>query len=84
MIGSGFGPSSGRLVTVTESTEARIVHKRSAPPPLFALVFTVVWLGGLSGLVLLHQGRSMLGSIVLSLTASVVAVSVIWVYYGRR
>ena len=84
MIGSGFGPSSGRLVTVTESTEARIAHKRSAPPPLFALIFTVVWFGGLSGLVLLHQGHDLLGVTVFSVTASVVTMLLVWVIYGGR
>ena len=78
----GFGPSSRMSAALCESNESRLANApRAGGPALFALAFTIVFFGVLSGICMLHFGEELLGTAILAGTAA--SVSLI-VAYGLR
>jgi hypothetical protein len=76
---SGFGPSTGRLVEVGESSETRISMKTKPMPPVIgALAFAAVFLGVIFGMTSICEDEEMLGAILLITTAALVVLMVIW------
>jgi hypothetical protein len=78
MVGGGFGPSTGKLVEVCESPEARFTRAtRSVPPVSAILTFAAVFLGVLSGITILHDREMILGAVLLVATAAAVSLLVV-------
>jgi hypothetical protein len=77
----GIGPSTGRLVEVCESSEARLERARYLPPVIWALSFAALFLGVLAGTTLIHLGEELLGVILL---IAPVAFVVSLVLFKRR
>ncbi len=85
MIGGGFGPSTGRVVEVCESSEARFRRATRSDPPITAVYALVaLFLGGVSGMTLLYENERILGAVVLVATAAAVVLLVIWTWRTRE
>lgn len=84
-MGSGFGPSSGRLVEACEFSEVRGRMKmRSTPPTIGMLALAGAFLGFVFGVTFLYEDEEMLGVVVLILAVTFVALPVIWTIRARR
>ncbi|HIH01274.1 TPA: hypothetical protein HA259_04235, partial [Thermoplasmata archaeon] len=60
MIGSTFGPSSGRTVHVSEPYGMSVKWRKRSPPPVIgALVFTVAFIGVVWGFGRAYAGQEM-------------------------
>jgi len=79
VIVAGFGPSSGMSAAICESNDSRLANApRAGGSALVAIGFATIFLGGLSGLSLLHLGEELLGAVILTATATAVALLAAW------
>ena len=82
---SGFGPSTGRLVEVGESSETRLKMKTASLPPIVGRLGAVaVVLGIIFGTTLIYENEEMLGAILLIATVALVVILIIWTIRTRR
>ena len=77
-VGSGFGPTTGRVVHLCETTEGRIAAKRIVPPAMGVLAFVTAFLGFFYGLTQYYRGHELLGIVILSAVVSMILILVVW------
>jgi len=84
-IGGGFGPSSGRLVEVTESSEARLKRNtRPLPPAASALALAGAFLMFVIGLTLVYDHEILLGSVLVLAGVVLVVLPIWWILKTRE
>lgn len=80
----GFGPSTGRVVEVCESSEAKLRMKtRSMPPVVGMLAFVAAFLGFVFGVTLIYENEEMPGAVLLIVAVTLVVLPIIWTVKTR-
>ena len=83
----GFGPSTGRVAEVCESSETSVkmaaIEVRSTPPVLLLLSFTAAFLAFVFGVSFIYENRETLGAGLLILAGALVVVPIIWTIRNR-
>jgi len=81
----GFGPSTGRVAQVCESSETRLrMTTRPTPPVVGILAFVAAFLGFVFGATLIYENEEMLGVVLLIVAVILVVFPVIWTIKTRR
>jgi len=80
-----FGPSTGRLVEVGESSDTRVkMNTRETPPVAWILSLTTAFLSFVFGATLLYENETILGLLLMIFGVILLALPVLLAIENRR